>query len=188
MNNLIVVIGRSGCGKTTMCDLLEERRGIKQIRTYTTKAPRDKYDNSHKFSNYTQYVFAKSFCNIISETQWLDENKDEMVYYWTIDNQIEQGEPQTLVVDNSGLKMIREFKIPHTSIYIISDQDKRYRNLMGNTEKLDYIEYRSKRDKVLARMNRDKDFEIVSADYTIDGNCTIEELYERVCSVIDGKE
>jgi len=89
--------------------------------------------------------------------------------------------------------MIKKLKIPHTSILIVSDWEKIHSNLFNayipeNWNDISIEEKTKTFDKMSARMNRDKDFEIVSADYTIDGNCSIEELYKRVCLVIDGKE
>lgn len=53
MNNnnkpLFLFIGKSASGKTTIANLLEEREGMKQVQSYTTRPPRFKGETGHRF-------------------------------------------------------------------------------------------------------------------------------------------
>jgi guanylate kinase len=182
MSKLFVIVGRSGCGKTATCDLLEERRKIKQIRTYTTKRRTRPNDDSHIFADENDYLYAKKHFNIVAETEWKSETDDRTVRYWTLDSQID-GNYQTIVVDNNGLKQLQDTALRFISILIVSDRQKRLDNLMSKKEET--TDNNHPLLKAINRMNRDKDFEIVPADYTVEGNCELEELYNRIKSIID---
>ena len=46
---LFLFIGKSASGKTTIANLLEEREGMKQVQSYTTRPPRFKGETGHRF-------------------------------------------------------------------------------------------------------------------------------------------
>lgn len=46
---LYLFVGPSGSGKTTIADALESKCNLKQLRSYTTRKPRDNEENCHVF-------------------------------------------------------------------------------------------------------------------------------------------
>lgn len=46
---LFLFIGKSASGKTTIANMLEERRGMKQVQSYTTRPPRFEGETGHRF-------------------------------------------------------------------------------------------------------------------------------------------
>lgn len=46
---LFLIVAPSGTGKTTLADMLEEWRGLKQVQSYTTRPPRKMYEKGHTF-------------------------------------------------------------------------------------------------------------------------------------------
>lgn len=55
LNNIYLIVGKSGCGKTTVCDLLEKDCGYKQLRSYTTRPPRHSKENNHIFLSSEEF-------------------------------------------------------------------------------------------------------------------------------------
>ena len=189
MTPLIVIIGQSGSGKTMVCDHLEQKYGIKQIRTFTTRKPRDVNDNSHIWADIKDYEYAKRNFKIIAETKFGDDT------YWTLASQID-GKRQGLVVDNNGLRWLYNTDYPMVVIHIWADKNVRYQRIYNEVHKkymrgkkptvdvqLSAINFAFKvaRD----RINRDHDFEVIKCDYSIDGNCDKEEMYKRIDGIVE---
>lgn len=55
MNKILCFIGKSGNGKTTIADYLELFYELHQIKSYTTRLARGKYDTSHTFVNQEEF-------------------------------------------------------------------------------------------------------------------------------------
>lgn len=58
-NRIILVVGKSGTGKSTLVDTICAKLGFKNIKSYTTRQPRTN-DCSHHFITRTQYNEFKS--------------------------------------------------------------------------------------------------------------------------------
>ena len=52
---LIVLCGKSGCGKTTIASLLQEKYNLKVIQSYTTRPPRYKNEEGHIFISKEEF-------------------------------------------------------------------------------------------------------------------------------------
>ena len=46
---LLLLVGKSASGKTTLATLLETRLGLRQLQSYTTRAPRFDMESGHTF-------------------------------------------------------------------------------------------------------------------------------------------
>ena len=84
---LHLFVGQSGCGKTTITELLEERYNYVSVKSYTTRAPRYDGENGHTF---------------ISDAEF-DELKDLVAY--TIYNSYKYGTTKEQL-DNANLYVI----------------------------------------------------------------------------------
>lgn len=49
MNNIYLIVGESGSGKSTVCDIIEETYGLKQLVSYTTRPRRYDGEKGHLF-------------------------------------------------------------------------------------------------------------------------------------------
>lgn len=64
MNNIYLIVGRSGSGKDTTADYLCKRYGYKRVISYTTRPPRDAQDK-HLFVSDTEF---NQLQNIVAES------------------------------------------------------------------------------------------------------------------------
>lgn len=53
---LILLVGKSGSGKTTIAKYLEQEYGMKQVQSYTTRKPRYKGEEGHAFIDMAEYM------------------------------------------------------------------------------------------------------------------------------------
>ena len=64
MNNIFLIVGCSGSGKTTITEQLEQKYGLKSIQSYTTRPPRYDGETGHIFiSNEEKNRFIFGFAN-----------------------------------------------------------------------------------------------------------------------------
>ena len=54
-NTLYLFVGKSASGKTTVANLLEQKYGLKQVQSYTTRPPRYEGEIGHMFVNDEQF-------------------------------------------------------------------------------------------------------------------------------------
>lgn len=64
---LLLIIGPSGSGKTTIANRLEEKYGLKQIRSYTTRPKRSQNEDSHTFITEEEFMILK---NLMAYTEY----------------------------------------------------------------------------------------------------------------------
>ena len=64
---LFLFVGPSGTGKTTLADMLEEKCGLHQIKSYTTRTPRYKGEDCHIFVSNDEFDKLE---NIVAFTEY----------------------------------------------------------------------------------------------------------------------
>jgi len=169
-NRIIALVGESGSGKSTIAELLG-KEGLKNIQSFTTRKPRYEGEKGHIFTTKKQYECNKANNTIVAETLF-DGN-----YYWTTKGQL-NGEC-VYIIDPVGVKELKE-KVKDVEIVVIYLKcyaPDRYERMKLRGDSIETSRERIKHDK--------EAFKIVSCDYCIDANRSIEEVLKDVKSIID---
>lgn len=66
-NTLFLFCGKSGSGKTTIADILENKFGYEQLKSYTTRPPRYENESGHTFITEEEFDKLK---NIVAYTEY----------------------------------------------------------------------------------------------------------------------
>lgn len=90
---LLLFVGKSGSGKTTIANELEQRYNMKQVYSYTTRPKRYEDEIGHTFITETEYM---SLNNIIASTYY------NGYYYCATKEQLDNAD--IYVVDVNGVK------------------------------------------------------------------------------------
>lgn len=94
---LLVLLGESGTGKTTIANKLQEKYGLKPLLSYTTRPRRYEKENSHTFVSLGEYILLNNR---------VAENEYNGYYYCATKEQVEDSD--VYVCDCEGIKMLRE--------------------------------------------------------------------------------
>ena len=182
---MIVIIGKSGSGKTEIAKRLERLLGINRIKGYTTRPKRDESDDD--------YIF------VTDEFVWMMWDDDVLCKttingyeYFKLKSEI-TGDNQTIIVNPEGLRELYETDIEMVVINLVADYEVRFRrittNLLDTTIRDKFIgnqdNWNSVTLKAKDRLSRDAGFECLKVDWTVDANRTIEEVYEDVKKIIE---
>lgn len=124
---IFLIVGCSGCGKTTITEQLEKRYGLKSIQSYTTRPKRYDYETGHtfvtdeEFDKLTDYVAYTEFAGF---------------RYCATAEQVENND--LYVIDPKGIdffmKTYKGSKTPKV-IFINSDLTTRYERMKSRAEK-----------------------------------------------------
>ena len=93
---LVLIVGKSGSGKTYLSKFLEHNYGMKMLNRYTTRPPRINEKDGHIFISYEDYVMLQ---NKVATTYYHGN------YYCATKEQCEESD--IYVIDPSGLKSFR---------------------------------------------------------------------------------
>ncbi len=90
---LILLVGKSGSGKTYLSTYLEKHYGMKMLESYTTRPPRTENEKGHVFISYEDYVMLK---NKVATTYYHGN------YYCATKEQCDEAD--VYVIDPCGVK------------------------------------------------------------------------------------
>lgn len=93
---LILLVGKSGSGKTTVAKYLEATYGLKMLESYTTRPPRYVGERGHE---YVTYEFYMKPSNKVAHT-YFDGH-----HYWATQEQCDVSD--VYVIDPDGIKTFR---------------------------------------------------------------------------------
>lgn len=97
MNNIYLIVGASGSGKTTIVNQLEDLFGYKQLHSYTTRPKRTPDEKGHVFVNPSA---KPSDDKIVAYTKY---NGYE---YWATTQQVEEAD--LYVIDPDGIEFFKQ--------------------------------------------------------------------------------
>ena len=127
MNNIYLIVGCSGSGKTTIANTLEVKYGLKSIQSYTTRPKRSENETGHTFISDEEYDKLE---NIVACTEFCKYR------YCATSEQIDEND--LYVIDPTGVESLKtfydgdkQFKI----IYIKSDITTRYERMRFRSQK-----------------------------------------------------
>lgn len=92
---LILLVGTSGCGKSTICNHLMRKYGYTQVKSYTTRPPRDNDADLQTHTFITQAEVGQYGDDIVADC-WFNGN-----YYFATKQQVDAAD--LYVVDHKGL-------------------------------------------------------------------------------------
>ena len=181
MKPLMCILGCSGSGKTTICNELEKRYGLKQIPSYTTRKPRFEGEKGHTF------ISEDEFKHLSYEQPFVAYAETTGAKYGVTTAMLENEQYSLYVIDYSGLKYLKEhYKGNRKIISVFVDCP-----LMQRTDRLEN-RYKGDTSKVLARLEHDEeefrnasevcDFKIFNGDSWLD-SC-VETIYKIYCKFI----
>ena len=159
LKNIYLICGKSGSGKTTIVEKLEQNYGHAVLKSHTTRKPRHPNDTDHIYSDISDYMVAKENDNIIASTVF-DHN-----YYWATREQLNNCD--LYVIDKAGIESLHEKYNGNRQlvvIYIDVDNDECITRMKKRGDKDTVVWKRVKHDEEAF-----KDVEKLS-DFIIDGN------------------
>lgn len=127
---LICIVGRSGCGKTTIANELEKNFNLVQVQSYTTRPPRTEDETGHTFISDAQYDALEG---IVASTTFNGYR------YATTKKQIEESD--IYVVDRKGLADVINARLSRKiiAVYIDASASQRYDRMIIRGDELDAV-------------------------------------------------
>ena len=181
---MLVLMGKSASGKTTIAQKLAMKHGFHSVVTYTSRPMR-----KGEIADVTyHYIPKKKFLEKIENgffAEWksYEVNGDTWYYGTAIEDLINADEKSVVILTPDGVKDLKRCGIDCIVIYLYSDLDTIRRRLQTRKDKNDRIEDRIKRDSRLfetAAMITDK---VVQNLYTSDIDTIVDEIlyhYNRI--------
>ena len=103
---MLVLVGKTCTGKSTIRDLLVNRYNMEPVITHTTRPPRDGEENyiDYIFVNDNHFhILKEEGCNVASGDTW---------YYASSKSDYDNSEDKVVILNPEGLKQIRKLKYP----------------------------------------------------------------------------
>lgn len=181
---MLVLMGKSASGKTTIAQKLAMKHGFHSIVRYTTRPIRDDETQDVAYHFISEEEFLEKIENgFFAEWKSYEVNGDTWYYGTAIEDLINADEKSVVILTPDGVKDLKRCGIDCIVIYLYSDMDTIRRRLKTRKDKNDRIEDRIKRDSRLfetAAMITDK---VIQNLYTSDIDTIVDEVlyhYNRI--------
>lgn len=110
-NKIVLLVGRSGSGKTTVANILRDRYGRSILQSYTTRLPRFEGEDGHIFVTFEDWEKVFRSHDIVAYTEF-DGN-----YYWATTAQVEEND--IYIIDPDGVNYVQAHYHGKKQIYVI---------------------------------------------------------------------
>lgn len=133
-HTVLLLIGKTCAGKSTLAKMLSDRTGLRQLVSYTTRVKRNDNDTDHIFVDVAEYERAKANGEIVAETQIAGN------YYYSTINQLYESDLYT--VDPMGKDMLLSMNLPNIKFVVVyitcPDEERRVRSEKRGDDKAKY--------------------------------------------------
>ena len=139
---MIIIVGPSASGKTSVAKELTINYGFKKFVTSTTRAPRNKEINGVDYNFITLDTFNKK----ITQNDFIEYTFYNGNYYGSERKHIEQN--TVIIVESSGLKAFKNLNVKNiVSYYLDIDEDTRVKRMEERGDSKEAIRERIIHDK-----------------------------------------
>lgn len=105
VHTLMLIVGKTGSGKSSLIDKLCKLTNFKQLVSQTTRPRRNDQDNDHIFVSVEDYLSAKENGEIVAETEIAGN------YYYATKEQLYEADFYT--IDPQGREMLLSMDLPN---------------------------------------------------------------------------
>ncbi len=186
---IVCLVGPSGTGKTSIAYALKERCGYNVIESYTTRPPRYEGERGHIFLFFESELEYEEYMSSVRDEMIAYSCYDGHDYFATKEQYRGRG-ISIYVIDVPGVKMLRK-TVKDAGIVVIAlrvEFDTMVHRLFtrkGVEQETDPIRQDAILDGIEGRLIHDYNaFAIIPCDYSMDANGELEDVVERVDSVI----
>ena len=176
---LFLIVGESGSGKTTLNEMLEQREGLKQIQSYTTRPPRTEAETGHIFVNKEGFSQLK---DVLAYTEYLGNE------YGVTKEQIDNEDYILYTIDPVGVKYLKKnYKGDRKLIviYIKASYDARLSRVWERHRKM-FDSINANIETNIRLVNDEEAFKNVEciADFKVENSEDIELAYKYLLNII----
>lgn len=171
---LIILVGKSGSGKSSVAKFLEEEYQLSEIKTYTTRRKRSIGERGHTFIDKNTYSRHKLNNEIIAETEFCGN-----IYYTTIEQVMNSS---VVIWDENGVECFRRLGLDREYVVVYLDTSIwfRFRNMMRRNDGFKHVIKRIINDE------KSFDLKVIKPDIVIKNNRkkSIKKVTEQILSNI----
>ena len=157
MKPILLLVGKSASGKTTLAEDLEKQCGLKSIQSYTTRPPRYDGEKGHTF------ITENEFDKLTDILAYAETNG----YRYAVTKQMFEDEQYSVyVIDNTGVEYLKEHYKGNREwyvAYITAPLMQRFNRMMIRQNDIEFAVSRIEHDAVEFR-NVDYDIKVENAD------------------------
>lgn len=110
-HTLLLVMGRTACGKDSLVNKLCERTNLKAITSYTTRPRRENEGDTHIFTTEDVYEQMQIDGRVAAYTEIAG------YHYWTTIDQLYEND--VYIIDYRGVQTLRELNLPNLRLVTI---------------------------------------------------------------------
>ena len=157
MKPILLLVGKSASGKTTLAEDLEKQCGLKSIQSYTTRPPRYDGEKGHTF------ITENEFDKLTDILAYAETNG----YRYAVTKQMFEDEQYSVyVIDNTGVEYLKEHYKGNREwyvAYITAPLMQRFNRMMIRQNDIEFAVSRIEHDAVEFR-NVNYDIKVENAD------------------------
>ena len=181
LNNLYLIVGQSGSGKSTIADKLEKKYGLKQVLSYTTREPRYEGEDTHEFISEEEF---DELTDIVAFTEFNGHR------YCATSEKLDGCD--TYIIDPAGVDTLRCYyhTKPLKIIYIKVTAPLRYERMKerASGELMERVESALERIGYDAHEFYNYEHGLVNIDFTVKNEGDVDEAVEKVYEYIQTAE